>query len=116
MTAERKSDRTSQIMEHASTKPLPDLPLPQTVEDAEKVIVSRFHFACTILNQRLWQLIQDFYRPGSARNVERIDRCLKELQKSDQAFFIADALLARSDGHVQFFGALTFTVKINRDW
>ncbi|KAN0067317.1 armadillo-type protein [Elaphomyces granulatus] len=41
---------------------------------------------------------------------------LQELQKGSQGWHIADGLLASADSDVRFFGALTFTIKVNQDW
>ena len=62
------------------------------------------------------QLVQKFYQPGSPTEKARIDRCLKAVQRSHEAFGVADALLESQHEAVRFFGALTYTVKTNRDW
>lgn len=38
------------------------------------------------------------------------------MQRSQQGWQVADALLQSEDTNVRFFGALTFTIKINQDW
>ena len=64
----------------------------------------------------LIQLVQRLYQPASPQEYARLDECLKRLQKSDEGFQLADALLKSQNVNVRFFGALTFTIKINRDW
>jgi len=59
-------------------------------------------------------LIQEFYRPGS-QAPHWIDRQLQTLQRSSEGWQMADALLAHADPNVKFYGAQTFTVKINSD-
>lgn len=41
---------------------------------------------------------------------------MQSLQRSQQGWQFADALLQSQDANVRFFGALTFTIKINQDW
>ena len=41
---------------------------------------------------------------------------LQRVQRSADGWKLADALLGNPDPQVQFFGALTFTVKLNSDW
>lgn len=59
-------------------------------------------------------LIRGLYRPGA--NVSRIQAVLQTYQRSQQGWQLADQLLQSQDPHVRFFGALTFTIKINNDW
>ncbi|KAI9837899.1 MAG: hypothetical protein M1838_004716 [Thelocarpon superellum] len=61
-------------------------------------------------------LVTQLYRPGSPEQIAKIQEKLQKLQRSDYGWQIADALLAndRSD-EIRFFGALTFTVKLNLD-
>lgn len=59
-------------------------------------------------------LIRALYRPDA--NVSRIQAVLQTYQRSQQGWHLADQLLQSQDPHVRFFGALTFTVKINNDW
>ncbi|KAI4239359.1 MAG: hypothetical protein LQ349_000458 [Xanthoria aureola] len=56
------------------------------------------------------------YQPASPQEVSQIETCLQELQRSDKGWNMADVLLASEDANVRFFGALTFTVKINCNW
>lgn len=69
---------------------------PNTIEDVEK-------------------LVQQLYLPGSQR-ISEIQDSLQRLQRTDKGWYLADALLQSQDQNVRFFGALTFTVKINSDW
>jgi hypothetical protein len=41
---------------------------------------------------------------------------LQRLQRSPEGWQLADALLSSEEERVRFFGALTFTVKLNADW
>lgn len=59
-------------------------------------------------------LVQEFYRPGSQAPYW-IDRQLQTLQRSPEGWQMADALLSHADPNVKFYGAQTFTVKINSD-
>jgi len=56
------------------------------------------------------------YLPGPSKLVANIQEQLQQLQKSKDGWQMADQLLASSDVNVRYFGALTFTVKINSDW
>jgi len=65
------------------------------------------------------QLVAQLYDPANQRNpakVKAIQEHLQLLQKSPHAWLIADALLSSDSTDARFFGALTFTVKINHDW
>lgn len=62
------------------------------------------------------QLIRRLYLPGSPAEIARIQETLQTLQKSSDGWQLADALLGSNDEKVRFFGALTFTVKLNADW
>lgn len=62
------------------------------------------------------QLVQRFYKPGCPLQKSKIDESLQELQRSQRGWQIADELLQSANNEVRFFGALTFTVKIERDW
>ncbi|KAL2220041.1 nuclear transport receptor LGL2 [Thermoascus aurantiacus ATCC 26904] len=64
-------------------------------------------------------LVAQLYDPANQRNpakVKAIQEHLQLLQKSPHAWLIADALLSSDSTDARFFGALTFTVKINHDW
>ena len=62
----------------------------------------------------LEQLVQSLYRPGA--EVSRIQAALQTYQRSQEGWRFADELLQSQDPNVRFFGALTFTIKINNDW
>lgn len=67
-----------------------------------------------------YQLVTDLYDPANQRDPARINEIqtrLQQLQKTDNAWAIADALLQHPDSvQHRFMGALTFTVKINVSW
>lgn len=48
--------------------------------------------------------------------ITRIQDALQKLQRSPDGWRLADALLGSEDDKVRFFGALTFTIKLNADW
>ena len=60
-------------------------------------------------------LVKQLYKPGNAVVVSRINDQLQQLQLSQDGWKLADALMASQDVDVRFFGALTFTVKLNHD-
>lgn len=64
----------------------------------------------------LLQLIQRLYSPGSSNEVNQIETALQKFQRSQEGWQLANALLQHQDRNVRFFGALTFTIKINQDW
>ncbi|KAJ4302934.1 member of the karyopherin-beta [Kalmusia sp. IMI 367209] len=61
------------------------------------------------------QLVKTLYNPGSATKLRKTEATLSVLQRSPQGWEIGDALLSSSDETVQFFGALTLTIKVNAD-
>ncbi|KAI4095613.1 MAG: hypothetical protein LQ344_001544 [Seirophora lacunosa] len=65
---------------------------------------------------RAEQLIQQLYQPGSPHQISEIQEDLQQLQRSSLGWQLADRLLKSEDEKVRFFGALTFTIKINVDW
>ncbi|KAF2231894.1 ARM repeat-containing protein [Viridothelium virens] len=72
------------------------IPMPQSVHDVE-------------------QLIKLFYQPGhTPAQVAEIQEKLQTLQRSNDGWQLADTLLRSDDQNVRFFGALTYTVKINQ--
>ena len=73
---------------------------------------SKLYTATTILEHE--RLIQSLYTPGA--DVSRIQDILHKYQRLPQGWRFADVLLQSQDPKVRFFGALTFTVKINNDW
>ena len=65
------------------------------------------------------KLVSQLYDPANAGNpskIKTIQEHLQNLQKGPQAWLIANALLSDHGTDLRFFGALTFTVKINHDW
>ncbi|EAW12818.1 putative importin 13 [Aspergillus clavatus NRRL 1] len=64
-------------------------------------------------------LVTQLYDPENAGNptkIKLIQERLQLLQKGPEAWLIANDLLSASSTDMRFFGALTFTVKINLDW
>ena len=61
------------------------------------------------------QLVKRLYQPGSPQVIVAIQDQLQQLQRSAEGWQLADALLGSDDANVRFFGALTFTVKLNND-
>ena len=53
---------------------------------------------------------------GNPTRIKFIQEHLQDLQKGPHAWLIANALLSCENSDLRFFGALTFTVKINHDW
>ncbi|KAL9119683.1 MAG: hypothetical protein Q9187_003767 [Circinaria calcarea] len=74
-----------------------DLPEPKSLEEVER-------------------LVQSLYQPGSPRRISQAERALQKIQRSSQGWQLADALLQSQIANVRFFGALTFCIKINKDW
>lgn len=60
-------------------------------------------------------LVKRLYQPGNAQLITQIQDQLQTLQRSPDGWQLADALLGSDDVNVRFFGALTFTVKLNND-
>ncbi|PUU80518.1 hypothetical protein B9Z19DRAFT_720678 [Tuber borchii] len=60
-------------------------------------------------------LVKRLYQPGSPQLLSQIQETLQAVQRSQDGWKLADSLLAIDDQYVQFFGALTFTVKLNSD-
>lgn len=72
-----------------------------------------------LLLTNLLQLVSQLYDPANAGNPTKINfiqEHLQALQKGPHAWLIANDLLGSDDAGLRFFGALTFTVKINHDW
>lgn len=66
--------------------------------------------------EEIQNLVKTLSNPGNAKKISETEATLKVLQRSPQGWEIADALLNNStDENVRFFGALTFTVKLNAD-
>ncbi|KAI9818503.1 MAG: hypothetical protein M1827_000562 [Pycnora praestabilis] len=62
------------------------------------------------------ELVKRLYLPESPVLIGKIQSVLHNLQRSPEGWQLADALLGSHDDKVRFFGALTFTVKLNADW
>lgn len=60
-------------------------------------------------------LVKRLYQPGPPSVIESINDQLQKLQLSADGWKLADALMGSNDPNVRFFGALTFTVKLNND-
>ncbi|KAG8630142.1 hypothetical protein KVT40_001761 [Elsinoe batatas] len=60
-------------------------------------------------------LIKKLNDPSQARRANIISQQLQELQLSPDGWTIADRLLSTDDNVFQFYGALTFQIKVNRD-
>lgn len=59
-------------------------------------------------------LILELYRPGSPQRISRVQHKLQALQRSPEGWNLASGLIGSADEKVRFFGALTFTVKLNQ--
>lgn len=57
----------------------------------------------------------ELYQPGSPQRIAQIQQALHTVQKSPEGWQLANSLLQSNDEKVQFFGALTFTIKLNTD-
>ncbi|KAK7206326.1 armadillo-type protein [Myxozyma melibiosi] len=62
------------------------------------------------------QKVKQLYLPGSPDSINQLQRELQSLQRSPAAWDLANLMLSSPDQNVRFFGALTYTVKINNDW
>jgi hypothetical protein len=60
-------------------------------------------------------LVRLLYAPEQGKKIAETEATLRVLQRSPQGWDLADALLQSNDDQVRFFGALTFTVKLNAD-
>ncbi|KAI1213410.1 ARM repeat-containing protein [Annulohypoxylon truncatum] len=60
-------------------------------------------------------LVHELYKPNPPQTISRIQEILQNLQKSPGGWQLADGLLSRPNDNVKFFGALTFTVKLNTE-
>jgi hypothetical protein len=64
--------------------------------------------------QEVEALVSLLYQPGvPSHDLVAIQNRLHELQLSDLGWKIGDGLLGSADPNVRFFGALTFTIKLN---
>ncbi|KKK17961.1 hypothetical protein P175DRAFT_0493630 [Aspergillus ochraceoroseus IBT 24754] len=65
------------------------------------------------------ELVSQLYDPtntGNPAKIKAIQEHLQNLQKGPHAWLIANSLVTEENTDLKFFGALTFTVKINHDW
>lgn len=65
--------------------------------------------------EQVEELVKSMYEPGNARKIAETEATLRVLQRAPQGWELADALLGNKDEQVRFFGALTFTIKLNQD-
>ena len=65
--------------------------------------------------EEIERLVKSLYEPGQAKKISETEATLRVLQRSPQGWQIANALLKSDDEQVRFFGALTFTIKLNKD-
>ncbi|KAL4916815.1 armadillo-type protein [Aspergillus aurantiobrunneus] len=64
-------------------------------------------------------LVSQLYDPANTGNptkIKVIQEHLQNIQKGPHAWLIANSLLEDESTDLRFFGALTFTVKVNHDW
>lgn len=59
------------------------------------------------------QLIEKLYSSGNAQEINQLQHTLHDYQKADDAFYLAFQLVEHPLMNCKFFGALTYTVKIN---
>lgn len=61
-------------------------------------------------------LIKRLYDPSSSKvEIDAIQKELQQAQRAPEGWELANQLLAHEDQNVRFFGALTYTVKINQE-
>ncbi|KAK9248089.1 armadillo-type protein [Lipomyces tetrasporus] len=60
--------------------------------------------------------IRQLYQPGHPQTLYETQQELQALQKSSEGWNLANLMLSSADPNVRFFGALTYTVKLNNDW
>lgn len=89
----------------------------QLLASEARSVCCSFSLNCLVLTPS--QLVSQLYDPANAGNpakINLIQEHLQVLQKGPHAWIIANDLLSRDNTGLRFFGALTFTVKINQDW
>ncbi|KAL4870357.1 hypothetical protein BDV12DRAFT_60768 [Aspergillus spectabilis] len=72
-----------------------------------------------ILANEARALVSQLYDPANTGNptkIKVIQEHLQNFQKGPYAWLIANSLLTDENTDLRFFGALTFTVKVNHDW
>lgn len=64
------------------------------------------------------QLVTKLYNPcdHTPEEIKYVQALLQAVQRRPEGWQVADGLLEASDTNQRFFGALTFTVKINQSW
>ena len=67
-----------------------------------------------IITHAIW-LVQRLNDPQFASEAAATSEQLHDIQRSPQGWQVADALLQSEDQSRQFYGALTFQIKLNRD-
>jgi len=60
-------------------------------------------------------LVRTLYEPGQGKKIAETEATLRVLQRSPHGWEMADSLLGSNDEQARFFGALTFTIKLNQD-
>ena len=91
-----------------------EVPIPSTLDGVEKVSLAYLN-SHGLSRLMTVQLILELYQPGPSRKIAKIQETLQKLQRSAEGWQLASSLLDSSDEKVKFFGALTFTVKLNLD-
>ncbi|KAK9478490.1 armadillo-type protein [Lipomyces japonicus] len=66
--------------------------------------------------RRVEQKIIELYQPGDSQKIHETQHELQQLQKSAEGWQLANMMLQSDVANVRFFGALTYTVKLNTDW
>ncbi|KAK9450513.1 armadillo-type protein [Limtongia smithiae] len=61
------------------------------------------------------QKVLQLYRPADPALIQSTQQELQVLQKSPEAWELANLMLSSPEPNVRFFGALTYTVKLNND-
>lgn len=65
--------------------------------------------------QEAEELVKNFYQPHSASKTSQVEKTLQGIQRSADGWNFANYLLQSTDSNCNFFGALTFQVKLNND-
>lgn len=89
---------------------------PTSLQDVIQVRVVQRNLRRVPQLTRWYQLVQRLYQPGSPTTIVKVQEILQQVQRSADGWTLANALLGNPDQQVQFFGALTFMVKLNSDW
>ena len=100
----------------------PVVAAPQSLAEVEQVCFFFYHFLTpaqlsellrfSLADHKL-QLVKLFYTPGNPEVIHHAEQQLQTLQHSPEGWQMAERLLESDDSNVKFFGALTYTVKIN---